>query len=123
MKFFALYLVSLFAFGAVSLADVLTIYSYRHYESDVALFKKFTQQTGIEVKVVKSKAGALLERLKAEGDQTPADVLITSDAGRLHQARQAGVLQPLESAFWLSGCPPTCAIPTVTGMDSRSAHV
>ena len=40
---------------------------YRHYESDVRLFEQFTEQTGIEVEVVKSKAGALLERLRAEG--------------------------------------------------------
>jgi|TARA_B110000967_G_scaffold70902_1_gene73374 iron(III) transport system substrate-binding protein len=99
MKALVLYTLSLFLFCSASLADALTIYSYRHYESDVLLFDKFTEQTGIEVKVVKSKAGALLERLKAEGDKTPADILITSDAGRLHQAREAGVLQPLKSPF------------------------
>ncbi|MDG1241866.1 MAG: Fe(3+) ABC transporter substrate-binding protein [Opitutae bacterium] len=99
MKALFLYGLSLFLFCSASLADTLTIYSYRHYESDVLLFDKFTEETGIDVKVVKSKAGALLERLKAEGDQTPADVLITSDAGRLHQAREAGVLQPIKSPF------------------------
>ena len=93
------YFLSLFIFYSASPADTLTVYSYRHYESDVLLFEKFTEQTGIEIEVVKSKAGALLERLKAEGDQTPADILITSDAGRLHQAREAGVLQPIQSAF------------------------
>lgn len=81
----------------VEAANQLTVYSYRHYETDVALFKQFTEKTGIQVDVVKSKAGALLERLKAEGPSGPADVLITSDAGRLHQARAAGVLQPLKS--------------------------
>lgn len=99
MKALFLYGLSLFLFCSASLAGTLTVYSYRHYETDVLLFEQFTAQTGIEVKVVKSKAGALLERLKAEGDQTPADVLITSDAGRLHQAREAGLLQPLQSAF------------------------
>lgn len=99
MKALTLYILSAMAFCSVSLADTLTIYSYRHYESDVLLYEKFTKQTGIKVEVVKSKAGALLERLKAEGDKTPADILITSDAGRLHQASEAGVLQPLRSAF------------------------
>jgi len=75
----------------------LTVYSYRHYPSDAVLFAKFTEQTGIEVNVVKTKAGTLLERLKAEGEQTPADVIITSDAGRLHLAKAAGVLQPIQS--------------------------
>ena len=78
---------------------------YRHYESDVRLFEQFTEQTGIEVEVVKSKADALLERLKAEGASSPADVLMTSDAGRLHQAREAGVLQPIESALLVARIP------------------
>jgi iron(III) transport system substrate-binding protein len=99
MKNLSFYIFSILLFCSSSLADGLTIYSYRHYESDELLFQKFTEKTGIEVNVVKSKAGALLERLKAEGEQTPADILMTSDAGRLHQAREAGVLQPLESAF------------------------
>ena len=91
-------LTSLLLLSAVASAEVLTVYSYRHYESDDALFKQFTEKTGIEVEVVKSKAGAILERLKAEGTETPADVFMTSDAGRLHEAQTAGVLQPLQSA-------------------------
>jgi hypothetical protein len=64
MKALFLYTLGLFLFCSASLADALTIYSYRHYESDVLLFDKFTERTGIEVEVVKSKAGALLERLQ-----------------------------------------------------------
>ena len=75
----------------------LTVYSFRHYESDTQLFKRFTKETGIVVHLVKSKADTLLERLKAEGSKTRADVLITSDAGRLHKARAAGLLQPVQS--------------------------
>jgi len=96
IKQFTLFFSSL-ALLACASAETLTVYSYRHYESDVALFEQFTAKTGIEVEVVKSKAGALLERLKAEGEQTPADIFMTSDAGRLHEARVAGVLQPLQS--------------------------
>lgn len=96
---------SLIACCSALAADVLTVYSYRHYESDAKLFKQFTEQTGIEVEVVKSKAGALLERLKAEGEKSPADVFMTSDAGRLHQAREAGVLQALESELLESRVP------------------
>jgi iron(III) transport system substrate-binding protein len=61
-------------------ADI-TLYSHRHYESDDALFKRFTEKTGIGVNVVKAKADELIERLKAEGEQTKADVLMTADAG------------------------------------------
>ncbi|MEM7790943.1 MAG: Fe(3+) ABC transporter substrate-binding protein [Verrucomicrobiota bacterium] len=98
-------LLSLFITQIVSAGETLTVYSYRHYESDDQLFKKFTDQTGIEIEVVKSKADALLERLKAEGEASPADVFITSDAGRLHQALAAGVLQPTKSSFLESRIP------------------
>ena len=93
--------------GALSLlpAETLTIYSFRHYESDQELFEAFEQETGIEVEVVKSKAGALLERLKAEGDKTPADILFTSDAGRLNQAKAAGLLTPIGSEYLQSRIP------------------
>ena len=89
---FASLLFTCFAQGAE-----LTVYSFRHYESDTQLFKRFTKETGIVVHLVKSKADTLLERLKAEGSKTRADVLITSDAGRLHKARAAGLLQPVQS--------------------------
>lgn len=79
------------------LANALTVYSYRHYESDEQLFELFTQKTGIPINVVKAKADTLLERLKAEGKNSPADVLITSDASRLAAADRAGLLQPIES--------------------------
>lgn len=76
----------------------LTVYSYRHYESDDALFTMFTEQSGIQVNVVKTKADTLLERIKAEGDQSPADILLTSDVGRLHMAKAEGILQPTQSS-------------------------
>ena len=93
-------------FAACSLAaETITVYTYRHYESDDALFAKFTEQTGIDVEVVKSKAGALVERLLAEGPKTKADVLLTVDAGGLFLAQDAGVLQPLESELLESRIP------------------
>lgn len=78
-------------------ANELTLYSHRHYESDDALFAAFTKQTGIKVNVVKAGADELIERLKAEGANTPADILITADAGRLVRAEQEGLLQPVQS--------------------------
>ncbi len=83
----------------------LTVYSYRHYESDQELYELFTEQTGIKVNVVKAKADTLLERIKAEGDKTPADLLITSDAARLYLAKKEGLLQPIQSDFLESRIP------------------
>ena len=77
--------------------EAITLYSHRHYESDQELFQRFTDETGIEVKVVKASADELVERLKAEGDNSPADILVAADAGRLQRAKAAGLLQPIES--------------------------
>ncbi len=78
-------------------AEEITLYSHRHYESDDILFKKFTEKTGIEVNVVKASADELIERLKAEGENSKADILITADAGRLQRAKAAGLLQSVDS--------------------------
>lgn len=81
-------------------AESLTVYSHRHYEADDALFAAFTEATGIRVEVVKASADDLIERLRAEGDQSPADLFITADAARLHRAKEQGLLRPIESE-WL----------------------
>ncbi len=78
-------------------AGEITLYSHRHYESDDALYAKFTDQTGIKVNVVKAGADELIERLKSEGENTEADIFITADAARLHLAKTAGVLSPVDS--------------------------
>ena len=86
-------------------AETLTLYSHRHYQSDSELFERFTEKTGIEVKVVKASADELIERLKAEGENSPADILIAADAGRLQRAKAAGVLQPLSSEILFERIP------------------
>jgi len=73
------------------------LYSARNEALIKPVLDKFTEQTGIEVKLITSKADALLKRLQTEGRNSPADVLLTTDAGRLHRAREAGVLQPIQS--------------------------
>jgi len=78
-------------------ADELVLYSHRHYPSDDALFQRFTELTGVAIRVVKADADQLIERIRAEGAQTPADLLITADAGRLAVAKDAGILMPLDS--------------------------
>ncbi len=79
-------------------AQEVNLYSSRHYDTDVALYDTFTEQTGIAVNLIEGDADQLLERIKAEGRNSPADVLITVDAGRLWRADQAGLLQPVSSA-------------------------
>lgn len=79
-------------------ADIeLTVYSHRHYEADQKLYDLFTEQTGIRIAVQKGDADQLIQRLQAEGKSSKADILITADAGRLYLARQAGLLQAVDS--------------------------
>ena len=78
-------------------AQEVNLYSSRHYDTDVALYDTFTEQTGIVVNLIEGDADQLLERIKAEGRNSPADVLITVDAGRLWRADQAGILQSVSS--------------------------
>ena len=77
--------------------EIVNVYTHRHYESDQKLFDDFTAKTGIKVNIVKADADQLIERLKTEGKNSPADVLITADAGRLVKAKEMGLLQPVKS--------------------------
>lgn len=86
-------------------AGEVNVYSHRHYETDDQLFQLFTRQTGIRVNVVTAGADELIARLEAEGASTRADLLITVDAGRLHRARERGLLQPVASATLESNVP------------------
>ncbi len=76
---------------------VLNIYSARHYQTDERLYENFTEATGIEINRIEGKDDALIERLKSEGRNSPADLLITVDAGRLWRADEAGLFQPVDS--------------------------
>jgi iron(III) transport system substrate-binding protein len=77
---------------------VLNLYSSRHYQTDEALYANFTKKTGIKVNRIEANEDALLERLRNEGARSPADVLVTVDAGRLWRAEQMGLFQPVKSA-------------------------
>jgi iron(III) transport system substrate-binding protein len=79
-----------------SAAEEVVIYSARHYGQEPA-FDAFTKATGIQIKMLNGDAGQIFERLKAEGDKTPADVLLTVDAGNLWNAARAGLLAPVTS--------------------------
>ena len=80
-----------------SLNAEINIYSHRHYDSDKILYKAFTEETGIKINVVKGGADQLIQRLISEGNNSPADILMTVDAGRLERAKKAGILQPASS--------------------------
>lgn len=83
----------------------VNVYSSRHYDVDKALYKQFEEETGIKVNVVEGKGDELLERLNTEGENTEADLFITADAGNLHQAKENGHLQAVDSDVLASNIP------------------
>lgn len=76
---------------------VLNLYSARHYQTDEALYANFTQQTGIKINRIEGKEDELLERIKNEGTNSPADVFLTVDAARLAKAHELGLFAPVAS--------------------------
>ena len=76
---------------------VLNLYSARHYSTDEALYTNFTKATGIKINRIEAGEDALLQRIKAEGANSPADVFLTVDAGRLWIAEQDGIFLPIQS--------------------------
>ena len=86
------------------LADI-NIYTHRHYDSDKILFKKFTDMSGIKVNVIKGSADQLIQRLQSEGKNSPADILLTVDAGRLVRAKDMGLLEPVSSKILTKNVP------------------
>lgn len=94
----------LFSFIAVAMFFVscssqqeVNVYSARHYDTDQALYEQFTENTGISVNLIEGGSDELIERVKSEGLNSPADILMTVDAGRLWRAEEADILQPFES--------------------------
>ncbi|MFA7388713.1 MAG: Fe(3+) ABC transporter substrate-binding protein [Thiohalobacteraceae bacterium] len=78
-------------------AEQVNLYSARQEALIKPLLERFTEQTGIRVNMVSAKDDALIKRLESEGRNSPADLLLTADAGRLHRARELGLLAPLRS--------------------------
>lgn len=92
--------------GAVQAEDkVLNLYSARHYQTDEALYSNFTRITGITINRIEGKEEELLERIKNEGANSPADVFLTVDASRLAQAEQLGLFAPVKSKVLESRIP------------------
>ena len=75
----------------------LNLYSSRHYDTDERLYSEFTEQTGITINRIEANADELIARMQAEGANSPADILLTVDTSRLERAKNAGVLQSIDS--------------------------
>ena len=78
-------------------SNEINLYSQRHYKVDEQQYKVFEKETGIKVNVVKANADELIERLKNEGENSPADLFITVDAGKLQKAKDLDLLQKISS--------------------------
>lgn len=99
-------LLSFFIFTSfVFASNEVNVYSHRHYDTDKQLYKMFEEKTGIKVNVVNADANALIKRLESEGEKSPADVLITVDAGRLYQAKSKELIQSIESKYLMEVVP------------------
>lgn len=78
-------------------SKVVNVYTDRHYDTDQAIYDAFTDSTGIQVNIVKASSDELIVRLENEGQDTEADLMITSDVGRLHRAQTQGLIKPFQS--------------------------
>lgn len=94
---FILVAVTVVMAGCTEKEEVVNLYTSRHYDADQALLDKFTEETGIKVNVVKDDGSTLITRLETEGEDTEADLFITSDAGNLEIAKSKGLLQTVDS--------------------------
>ena len=104
-RFLALSALSILLGNVQAEEKTLNIYSARHYQTDEALYGGFTKKTGIKINRIEGKEEELLERLKNEGSNSPADVLITVDASRLAQAHELGLFAPVKSTVLESRIP------------------
>ena len=93
--------------GATGAQDnkTLNLYSARHYQTDEALYENFTKATGIKINRIDGGEDALMERIRNEGPNSPADVFITVDVGRLWRAEQMGLFAPVQSKLLESRIP------------------
>jgi iron(III) transport system substrate-binding protein len=101
----ALSLALLAVTAAQAQEKVLNLYSARHYQTDERLYENFTKQTGIKINRIEGKEDELMERLRNEGANSPADVFITVDATRLAVADSYGLFAPVKSKLLESRIP------------------
>jgi len=92
-------------FVEVGMTNEVNVYTSRHYDSDDILYQEFTRETGIKVNIISGKGSALLQRLQAEGKNSPADIFFTVDAGNLWKVQKEGMFQSIQSKKILSVVP------------------
>ena len=88
---------AILASGAAMAADEVVVYSARIEDLIKPVFEAYSKETGVAVRFITDKEGPLLTRIKSEGANTDADILLTVDAGNLWQAANEGILQPIDS--------------------------
>lgn len=91
--------------------QVVNLYSSRHYNTDNELYEKFTAETGIKVNLIEGKPDELLERMKSEGANSPADLFLTVDVARLWRAEENDIFQPVRSEILTSNVPESLRSP------------
>lgn len=101
-------------------AQVLNLYTARHYQTDEALYANFTKETGIKINRIEGKEDELLERIRNEGASSPADVFITVDASRLEIADKAGIFAPAQSKLLESRVPAHLRTPNWLAFSTRA---
>jgi len=120
MKLLAVVLFVISFFSNLAIAEEVNVFSSRHYDSDIQLYKKFTAETGIKVNVVSGKDKALQKRIKEEGKNSKADLYITADAGRLGSFEKDGMFQTTTSPFIKKQVPETLRSSNWTGIAKRA---
>ncbi|MBI4782195.1 MAG: Fe(3+) ABC transporter substrate-binding protein [Oscillatoriophycideae cyanobacterium NC_groundwater_1537_Pr4_S-0.65um_50_18] len=93
------------SYRASAQTGAINLYSSRHYDTDQELYDSFMRKTGLKVNLIEAEADPLIERLKSEGANSPADVFLTVDVGRLWRAKQEGLLEPINSPTLQSAIP------------------
>ena len=106
--------------GVSNANEIVNIFSARHYDSDVQLYEKFTQKTGIKVNVVSGKDKALQKRIIEEGESCLADLYITADAGRLGAFQEKGMFQRVSSQVLKKAIPSNFRSPYWFGLAKRA---
>ena len=101
----SIFLLILVVASSLSVANEVNIYTSRHYDSDDQLYEDFRKETGIKINVISGNGSALLERLKSEGANSPADIFFTVDAGNLWKIQKEGYFQSITSSKALSIVP------------------
>ena len=120
MKKIILLISIFFTLFGISQANEVNIFSARHYDSDVQLYEKFTQKTGISVNVLSGKDKALQKRIIEEGKDCVADLYITADAGRLGDLQRKGMFQRASSKALKKAIPSNFRSPYWFGIAKRA---